>query len=225
MLWKSRARVLPFAAAAALLAVLTAGCTQGTASQASDSGGGSEEDRYVAGDGSSTAFDPADRTAAPEVSGETLDGDQVSLADYRGEVLVLNFWASWCGPCRSEAPVLNEIYAEHKDDGLAFLGVNIKDNATAAEAFEENQDIEYPSLYDQPGKVPQAFRETVPPAAIPSTLVIDRQGRIAARVIGETGYNELSGLVEPVLGEDGGSAAGGRTGGAPTTGARTADPA
>ncbi|MFD0774099.1 TlpA family protein disulfide reductase [Streptomonospora algeriensis] len=210
---KSRVRVLPAAAAAAaLLAILTAGCAGQAASQASGSGGGdTQENRYVEGDGSSTAFEPGERDPAPEVSGETLDGESVSLADYRGEVLVLNFWASWCGPCRAEVPVLNEVYAENKEAGVEFLGVNIKDNATAAEAFEDNQGVEYPSLFDQPGRVPQAFRETVPPAAIPSTLVIDPQGRIAARVIGETDYNELSGLVKPVAAEAGGSGAGSET--------------
>ncbi|MUL41876.1 TlpA family protein disulfide reductase [Streptomonospora sp. PA3] len=217
MPWKTRARVVSAAAAAALLAILTAGCAGGAASETSGSSGDAQEDRYVAGDGSSTSFAPGERTAAPEVSGETLGGDPVSLADYRGEVLVLNFWASWCGPCRSEVPVLNEVHAETKDSGVAFLGVNIKDNAAAAKAFEKNQDVEYPSLFDQPGRVPQAFRETVPPAAIPSTLVIDRKGRIAARVIGETSYNELSGLVETVV-EEGGAAAGGGPAG-------TADPA
>ncbi|WP_052809963.1 TlpA family protein disulfide reductase [Streptomonospora alba] len=216
---KSRVRVLPAAAAAAaLLSVLTAGCAEQAASQASGADGDGQENRFVEGDGSSTAFDPGERDAAPEVSGETLDGESVSLADYRGDVLVLNFWASWCGPCRSEVPVLNEVYAENKEAGVDFLGVNIKDNTAAATAFEENQGVEYPSLFDQPGRVPQAFRETVPPAAIPSTLVIDRQGRIAARVIGETSYNELSGLVEGVVSEGGGSAAGG-------PGAGTAAPA
>ncbi|GAA4931496.1 hypothetical protein GCM10023224_09350 [Streptomonospora halophila] len=210
---KTRVRVLAAAAAAVSLA---AGCAQSGTAQSSGGGGESQEDRYVAGDGSSTAFAPGDREPAPEVSGETLGGEAVSLADYRGDVLVLNFWASWCGPCRSEVPVLNEVHAENKDAGVAFLGVNIKDDRAAAQAFEENQDVEYPSLYDQPGKVAQAFRDTVPPAAIPSTLVVDRQGRIAARVIGETSYNELSELVEPVAAEEGGAAAG-ASGGSPGT--------
>ncbi|MDT0300544.1 TlpA family protein disulfide reductase [Streptomonospora wellingtoniae] len=213
---KPRVRVL---AAAAVAVSLAAGCAQSGTAQ-SGSGGDAREDRYVAGDGSSTAFRPGDREPVPEVSGETLGGDPVSLADYRGDVLVLNFWASWCGPCRSEVPVLNEVHSENKDAGVAFLGVNIKDNRAAAKAFEENQDVEYPSLYDQPGKVAQAFRDTVPPAAIPSTLVVDRQGRIAARVIGETSYNELSDLVEPVAAEKGGAAAG-----APAGRPGTADPA
>ncbi|NYI96399.1 thiol-disulfide isomerase/thioredoxin [Streptomonospora nanhaiensis] len=209
MPWKTTpARVRSAAAAAALLLLLT-GCAGGFGAGGSGADSGSQDNRYIEGDGSSTSFAPDERSPAPEVSGETLEGDPVDLADYRGHVLVVNFWASWCGPCRSETPVLNEVYAEHKDDGLRFLGVNIKDNSTAAAAFQENQEVAYPSLFDQPGAVPQAFRDTVPPAAIPSTLVLDRQGRIAARVIGETGYNELTGLVETVLAEDGGGAGSG----------------
>ncbi|MDA8368754.1 MAG: TlpA disulfide reductase family protein [Nocardiopsaceae bacterium] len=186
------------AAALTALATLTAGCAGGLETES-----GGSDDRYIEGDGSSTSFAAAEREPAPEVSGETLDGEDLSLADYRGEVLVVNFWASWCGPCRAETPVLNEVHGEYQDEGLALLGVNIKDSETAAKAFEKKQEIGYPSLYDQPGEVPQAFRDTVPPAAIPSTLVIDRDGRIAARVIGETSYNQLTGLVEDVLAEGG----------------------
>ncbi|WP_173434250.1 TlpA family protein disulfide reductase [Allosalinactinospora lopnorensis] len=191
-------------AAAAVLAVLT-GCAGGGETEAA---GNNEDERFIEGDGSSSSFAPEEREPAPEVSGETLDGDQVSLADYQGDVLVMNIWASWCGPCRGEKPVLGEVYEEYQDDGLEFLGVNIKDDRTAAKAFAKNYEVEYPSLYDQPGNVPQAFRETVPPKAIPSTLVIDREGRIAARVIGPATYNQLTELVEPVLDEEGGNGGG-----------------
>ncbi|GAA3764532.1 thiol-disulfide isomerase/thioredoxin [Spinactinospora alkalitolerans] len=191
--------VLRRGAAALAAAAVLAGCAGGVDAQTDGS-----DNRYVEGSGASTAFAPDERQAAPEVSGETLDGEQVSLSDYEGSVVVLNFWASWCAPCRAETPVLEEVYGEHQDAGLEFLGINIKDNRTAAEAFERNQDISYPSLYDQPGKVSQAFRDTVPPQAIPSTLVIDREGRIAARVIGATDYSDLTELVEPVLDEGGG---------------------
>ncbi|KUP98049.1 TlpA family protein disulfide reductase [Thermobifida cellulosilytica] len=194
-----RAAALRCAAAVAVLAAL-AGCAEGV-----DTGAASEDDRYISGDGSSTLFPVEEREQAPQVEGETLDGDRISLADYSGDVVVLNFWASWCAPCRAETPVLNEVSAEHADEGVRFLGVNIKDNRTSAQAFEQNQEVGYPSLYDQPGEVPQAFRETVPPQAIPSTLVIDRQGRIAARVIGATDYNQLTELVDTVVAEDAGS--------------------
>ncbi|TDQ54883.1 TlpA family protein disulfide reductase [Actinorugispora endophytica] len=187
-------------AAALALSAAAAGCAGGV-----DTGATAADDRYVSGDGSSTLFTPDERQDAPVIEGETLDGEAVSLADYSGSVVVLNFWASWCAPCRAETPVLEEVHAEHQDAGVEFLGVNIKDNRTAAQAFERNQEVGYPSLYDQPGEVPQAFRDTVPPQAIPSTLVIDRQGRVAARVIGATDYDELTGLVEPVAAEDPGS--------------------
>lgn len=191
-----RAAVLRGVAAVAVLAALV-GCAGKV-----DTGAASEDDRYISGDGSSTLFPAAEREPAPRVEGETLDGDPVSLADYSGDVVVVNFWASWCAPCRAETPVLNEVSAEHADEGVRFLGVNIKDNLTSAQAFERNNEVGHPSLYDQPGEIPQAFRDTVPPQAIPSTLVIDRQGRIAARVIGATDYRELTDLVGTVAAED-----------------------
>ncbi|MGW8437923.1 TlpA family protein disulfide reductase [Nocardiopsis sp. NPDC055879] len=181
-------------AAAIMLALTLASCAN---ADALTSNGGDE--RYIQGDGSETVFAPDERMPAPEVSGETLDGDPVSLDDYLGDVLVLNIWASWCAPCRTEIPVLKEVYAEHQEEGLEFLGVDIKDDRTAAQAFVRNLEIPYPSIYDQPGEVPMAFRDTVPPRAIPSTIVIDHEGRIAARVIGEITYNQLTELVEPVL--------------------------
>ncbi|QVQ55029.1 TlpA family protein disulfide reductase [Spiractinospora alimapuensis] len=177
-------------------ALLLAGCggTDDAQSAASDT-------RYVEGDGAATAFDIDERVDAPDVSGESLDGEPVALDDYAGEVLVVNFWASWCAPCRAEKPVLDEVLTEYGDDGLNILGVNIKDNETAANQFAESFDLAYPSLFDQPGQVPQAFRDTVPPQAIPSTLILDREGRIAGRVIGQVDYTTLTDLVEPVLDE------------------------
>ena len=144
-------------------------------------------------------FEGADRVEVPEVSGTTLDGDEIALSDYAGRIVVLNVWASWCGPCRAEQPVLDEVHTEYTDLGVDFLGVNIKDDETAAQAYAEHQEIPYPSLYDQPGEIPQAFRETVPPRSIPSTLIIDPEGRIAARVIGPTTYGQLTELLDPVV--------------------------
>ncbi|WP_237449910.1 TlpA family protein disulfide reductase [Nocardiopsis alba] len=191
----SRARALAVSAAALL--VLT-GCAGGTEIQT-----GGEEDRFISGDGSATVFEAGDRVPVPEVGGTTFEGDELALADYEGRILVLNVWASWCGPCRAEQPVLDEVFAEYGGLGVDFLGVNIKDNETAALAYTENKGVEYPSLYDQPGEIPQAFRETVPPRAIPSTLVISPEGEIAARVIGPTTYGQLTGLLDPLVVEYG----------------------
>ncbi|MBB6120917.1 TlpA family protein disulfide reductase [Nocardiopsis algeriensis] len=185
------------AAAAAAVLVLT-GCAGGNEIEA---GGG--DDRFISGDGSATAFAAGDRVDAPEVAGTTLEGDEVSLDDHEGEILVLNVWASWCGPCRSEQPVLDEVHTEYSGLGVDFLGVNIKDDETAALAYQDNMGVPYPSLYDQPGEVPQAFRDTVPPRAIPSTLVLDPEGRIAARVIGATTYGQLTGLLDDLVVEYG----------------------
>lgn len=169
-------------------------CTGGTEIQ-----GGGEEDRFISGDGSATVFETRERETAPDVTGTTFDGDELSLSDYGGEILIINVWASWCAPCRVEQPVLDEVYAEYGDLGVDFLGVNIKDDMTAAQAYTANKDVPYPSLHDQPGEVPQAFRDTVPPRAIPSTLIIDPDGNIAARVIGATTYGQLTSLLNPIV--------------------------
>ncbi|OOC57422.1 oxidoreductase [Nocardiopsis sinuspersici] len=186
------------AASALAVALALTGCAGGNEIQASD-----EDSRFVSGDGSATSFEAADRVEAPEVTGTSLDGDEISLGDYEGGILVLNVWASWCGPCRTEQPVLDEVHTEYADLGVDFLGVNIKDDETAARSYVDSKDVAYPSLYDQPGKVPQAFRDTVPPRSIPSTLVIDPEGRIAARVIGPTTYGQLTELLNPLVVESG----------------------
>ncbi|OLT26098.1 oxidoreductase [Nocardiopsis sp. CNR-923] len=193
----ARPRAPRFAASAVATALVLSGCAGGTEIQSN------EDQRFVSGDGSATAFDTAERLAAPDVTGTTLDGDEVALSDYEGGVLVLNVWASWCGPCRAEQPVLDEVHTEYADLGVDFLGVNMKDDDTAASAYVAAQEIPYPSVYDQPGEIPQAFRDTVPPRAIPSTVVIDPDGRIAARVIGPTTYGQLTDLLDPIVVEFG----------------------
>ncbi|CAL9460308.1 Thiol-disulfide oxidoreductase ResA [Nocardiopsis dassonvillei] len=191
---RSRRAVTRLAAVAAVAVLALTGCAGGNEIET-----GGEDDRFISGDGTATTFSADERIDAPDVSGTTLDGDEISLADHEGRIVVLNVWASWCGPCRTEQPVLDEVYAEYTGLGVDFLGVNIKDDDTAARTYLETRGVEYPSLYDQPGEVPQAFRGTVPPRAIPSTLVIDPDGRIAARVIGPTTYGQLTGLLDPIV--------------------------
>ncbi|WP_068920760.1 TlpA family protein disulfide reductase [Planobispora rosea] len=189
-------RAKPFAAAALLVVAATAGCAGSQASQPQ-----AGDTRFVAGDGKVTFFAAAERKAAPAVEGPTLTDGTASLAAHRGKVVVINFWASWCAPCRAEAPVLKDIAAKTKADGVEFLGVDFKDRKADALAFERTQQPGYPSIFDQPGKVALAFQGTVPPAAIPATLIIDRQGRIAARALGAVKYTDLFDAVTKVSDE------------------------
>lgn len=185
------------AAGAVALCGLLAGCA-GTGS--AKSGPDGNDNRFISGDGNVTQYQPGQRKSLQEVTGQTLDGQAFRLDSLKGKVAVVNFWASWCAPCRGEAPSLEQIYTENKAKGLEFLGVNFKDAKDNAKAFERKFKVTYPSVFDGDGQVTLAFRE-VPPSAIPSTLVLDRQGKIAARIIGATTYSKLNPLVAKVLAE------------------------
>lgn len=179
----------------------------GDASSGAAGAGGSGADSagsqtgFVAGDGSIIVLDPADRAQAPAIDGPTLEGGAYDTADHLGEVQVLNVWASWCAPCRAEAPDLVTVAGEYADRGVQFVGLNTRDSQTAALAFVERFGITYPNLIDRDGRLQLAFRDTLPPQAIPSTLVLDRQGRVAARVLGIVSASSLRGVLDTVLAE------------------------
>lgn len=144
---------------------------------------------------------PGQRESAPQITGTTLEGETLSLDSLEGRVVVLNFWASWCGPCRDEVPVLQKIQHRTADEGVRLVGVDVKDSKANAKAFVRNFDIGYPSIYDQPGQIALQFRDTVPPSAVPSTIVLDRRGRVAGRIIGEAHYDQLMSMVKGVAGD------------------------
>ena len=166
--------------------------------QIADSTPASNGNNFVAGDGTATYYQPGHRTAAPAVSGTTLSGSKLSLTSYRGHVVVLNFWGSWCAPCRKEAPTLAVLSQEFQAKGVRFVGVDIRDQTSAAHAFVQNFSISYPSLNDPSDQTALAFRGAVSPAAVPSTLVIDQRGRIAGRIIGTASDGSLHSILSKV---------------------------
>lgn len=179
--------------------MLLAGCAEGTG----DKG-------YVDGNGVITQLPAKDRHAVGQVSGTTLDGAHFDLADQRGKVVVVNVWGSWCAPCRAEAKTLAAAAADLTPQGVVFVGINTRDTSKdSARAFDRTYGITYPSIYDPFGKTLVAFRGTITPTAIPSTIVIDPQGRIAASVLGElTSKTTLVDLVQDASGTAPGSGAG-----------------
>lgn len=188
--------------ATAVLTVLLASTV--LASCSNDEVGSSGDAGFVSGKGVITRLAVEDRKQQGEVAGETLEGEPVSLADFEGKTVVVNIWGSWCAPCRSEAPDLVAASEDLADDGVEFLGINSRDlDRAAAQAFQRRFEVPYPSIYDQKGQTLLAFRGTLSPNAIPSTVVIDDQGRVAASVIGETTRSTLVGLVEDVQAEEG----------------------
>ena len=131
----------------------------------------------------------------------TLQGAQWKVTDAADKVLVLNVWGSWCGPCVAEMPHLQQVWSQVSTAGkpVQFMGVNYRDGAETAEAFMRANKITYPSLEDDGGRTLLALRGKA--SATPTTLVLDRRGRIAARVSGPVTAATLSGLVNDVLGE------------------------
>ncbi|WP_371497714.1 TlpA family protein disulfide reductase [Kitasatospora sp. NBC_00374] len=189
-----RLRLAATVGAAALLTL--AGC--------SSSGSGSEAQAgFIAGKGGIDTAEISVRNTAPEISGASLSGGDVKLSDYRGKVVVLNIWGSWCGPCRAEAKNLQEVSQAHKDDGVQFLGINTRDTDPAnAVRFEQEKGITFPSIFDPAGTEILKFpKGTLNPSAIPTTIVIDRQGRLAARSLHPLSTEDLEAMLKPVLAE------------------------
>ncbi|WP_152915969.1 TlpA family protein disulfide reductase [Arthrobacter sp. RIT-PI-e] len=156
---------------------------------------------YIAGDGSVTEYAPSERGDPVEVSGTLFDGTAVSSADWDDEVTVLNFWYAACAPCRAEAPDLVALHDEYEPQGARFYGVNIRDEQATAEAFERNFGIPYASFDDKDGGVLLGMTQYVPPQAVPTTLVLDREQRVSARILGLADRSTLNALISDALAE------------------------
>ena len=195
---KSRRRLIVLAATvcagAALAVVLLTGWATGGNSGVTD----------VAGSTSAVLYSTGHRPLAPDFTATTLTGSRLSFSAYRGQVVVVNFWGSWCGPCREEAPTLAVTARQYRPAGVSFLGVDVRDTTASALAFAHNYGISYPSVNDAGSVITLDFTSVVPIAGTPTTLVIDRTGHVAGAVFGTATYQELSDILAKVTGKTAG---------------------
>ncbi|MEU1309856.1 TlpA disulfide reductase family protein [Streptomyces cinnamoneus] len=194
-----RRTTVPAAVAAALAALTLSACSSGSTS------GGGGQTQFVQGTGGVDVVKDKDaRQDAPELSGKTLDDKTLDVAkDHKGKIVVLNVWGSWCAPCRAEAKYLVAAAQDYKAKGVEFVGINTRDpDPVPAQAFEKEFKVPYPSLYDSSGKLLLRFpKGSLNPQAIPSTIFIDRDGRIAARALKPLGDEELRKTLDPLVAE------------------------
>lgn len=178
------------AACLIVAALLLAGC-------AGDGQGTADGRSFVSGDGTVTVLAASERVSAPAITGPTLDGATFAADQTRGKVTVINLWASWCAPCRAEAPTLVRLASEYEQ--VVFVGLLTRDNVDAANAFVRRFELNYPTIMDE--ELILRFGGALAPNAIPTTLVLDRSGKVAARLSGAVTDAGLSGVLDQILDE------------------------
>src|SRR5690625_4852418 len=184
-------------AAALATVVALSGCAATTQADAGqDSGAG-----YVAGDASLATCEPPQRHGAIDLVGQAYDGAQVDLRQWRGEVVVVNCWYAAGPPCRAEAGDLRAIHEDYTPRGVQLLGVNPRDDAATAQAFERTFEVPYPSIHHHGAAAVAAFQGLVPLQAMPSPVVPDCQARAAARIMGQIDPTTLRDLIDDTLTE------------------------
>jgi thiol-disulfide isomerase/thioredoxin len=158
---------------------------------------------YIAGDGTVREFAEANRGKAIDWAGTTGTGGLLKSSQLTGVVVVMNFWYAGCAPCRAEAPELVQLNREFTGQKVQFIGVNVRDSAATAAAFERKFNIVWPSIIDSNnGSVLMAFTGVVTPQAVPTTLVIDAKGRVSARVLGRIEKGTLKALIKTAVSEN-----------------------
>ena len=178
-------------------AVVLAGCSGGLRAERSDGG-------FVQGDYSITVVPVGDRVDAPDLSGETLSGGRVSLDHLAGKTVLVNVWGSWCVPCREEVDDLVAARRQLPKAEVAFLGINIRDDRAAAQAFEDRYAVTWPSLYDPSSSLLLGFRDSLSASAVPTTYIVDTEGNVAVRMLDKQTANTFVDVVTEVQDSTGG---------------------
>jgi thiol-disulfide isomerase/thioredoxin len=193
----TRARV-PLLASVLFAMVTLVGCT-GHSAVNPDTGTGNGQG-YISPDGTIRVLAADRRVPAPPISGRTLDDTTYDVSTDRGKVVVVNFWASWCPPCRSEQQQLNAVYGSTSRANVAFVGVDIRDDTAEANAFRSTHHVAYPSIVDASDSLSLDFRPRIP-GLPPNTVVLDRDGRVAAKILGSTPPGVLAPIIRQLVAE------------------------
>lgn len=197
-------KMLRVAAAAIALAatLLTTGCASNQADGLASQFKNGDNKNYISGDGTAIEIAPADRSDSVAWKGVTDAGSVLTSDNLSGVVTVMNFWYAGCAPCRAEAKDLEALYQEFLPSKVQFVGVNVRDTASTALAFDRAFGMSYPSLIDNnTGSVVLAFTGVVSPQAVPTTIVVDRKGRVAARILGRLEKGTLRAMIQKVVAE------------------------
>ncbi|WP_205876329.1 TlpA disulfide reductase family protein [Mycobacterium camsae] len=187
-----------------IVATILAGLLTGCSGRDAVAQGGTFE--FVSPGGKTDIFyDPPDSRGRPgPLSGPSLTepAKNISLNDFPGQVVVINVWGQWCGPCRAEIGQLQRVYDATRDAGVSFLGIDVRDNSReAAQDFVNDRHVTFPSIYDPPMRTLIAFGGKYPTTVIPSTLVLDRQHRVAAVFLRELLAEDLQPVVQRLAAE------------------------
>ncbi|MCV2394872.1 TlpA family protein disulfide reductase [Actinotalea sp. M2MS4P-6] len=194
-------RPLMFVLAVAVAAAMVIALASCSGSPLYDETGSAGDSGTTTVDRSVTTWQPDERPGPIELTAETFAGDEVDLAAWRGDVVLVNTWFANCPPCRAEAPDLAEIVGEYQAEGLQAVGINVSDDAGTAQAFERTFALPYGSIPGSDGKAVAAMQGTVPLQAVPTTVLLDRQGRVAARILGMADPSTLRSLIDDLMAE------------------------
>ena len=180
----------------ALIVLLITGCASPNAAIQNSGDAG-----FVSGNGSAVFLAADQRQSAPKLDAKDFDGNQINLEKLKGKVVVINVWGSWCAPYRKEAKELEALFQKNKVDDVLLVGINIRDSKVAAKKFISNFGITYPNIYDRDGILLLGFKGSLPANAIPSTVLIDKRGLVAARQLGPIDRALLQGFISSLVEE------------------------